>query len=394
MISRDQVEQFKNESWGDIPERRAAIAGLPPLYLAGFEPSISAGRLTVSAGEASVDGNRLSTEETLITEEHYVVPRLGSTGYYLYLGKYGAFFVDIIAPRVDDDTRVLSHRFRDGRYILYFELNSDREVSIAHKALPSELAAGDLANATARDQLAIQLGYTDYATMVTQVASDGSIITAGGYLRADLIEASSIIAGMIATDAITADKILAGAVGQTKLSADALAFPTEGLVAYYSFDDGSAIDTSGNGNSGTITGALAVDGKSRKALLFDGIDDKVDAGVIADLFAGPGVGWSLSIWESVTYGKFFDNGNLSIKKESDSSYTVVIRGEVNLISNVGSGWHHWMINWDGTDATARIDGQLIQNEVAISTLIDDMGEEITDDAGGSIDPALTAWEVS
>lgn len=207
MISRDQVDRFKDDSWDDVPERRAAIGALPPLYLVGFEPSITGGRLTVSAGEASVGGNRLSVEETLITDSHYVVPKLGSLGYYLYLGKYGTYFVDIVEPEVNEETRALSHKYRDGRYIIYFELDSDQDVSIAHKALPSELSAGDLDNAVARDQIAQQLGYTDYATMITTVASDGSIITSGGFLRADLIETGAIIASKIAAGAITAAKM-------------------------------------------------------------------------------------------------------------------------------------------------------------------------------------------
>ncbi|MCX6678922.1 MAG: LamG domain-containing protein [Methanothrix sp.] len=49
-----------------------------------------------------------------------------------------------------------------------------------------------------------------------------------------------------------------------------------GLVAYYSFDDGTARDVSGNGNDGTIEGAIVSDGKINQALYFDGINDYVD----------------------------------------------------------------------------------------------------------------------
>jgi len=51
-----------------------------------------------------------------------------------------------------------------------------------------------------------------------------------------------------------------------------------GLVAYYSFDDCSAKDLSGNGNDGIIYGAKCVNGKFGKALRFDGVDDYVDCG--------------------------------------------------------------------------------------------------------------------
>ena len=56
---------------------------------------------------------------------------------------------------------------------------------------------------------------------------------------------------------------------------------TRGLVAYYSFDEGTgniAYDISGNGNNGTIYGAKWTKGKYGSALQFDGVDDYVDLG--------------------------------------------------------------------------------------------------------------------
>jgi hypothetical protein len=53
---------------------------------------------------------------------------------------------------------------------------------------------------------------------------------------------------------------------------------TKGLVAYWSFDEGSgniAYDSSGNGNHGTIYGAKWTSGKFGQALSFDGVDDYV-----------------------------------------------------------------------------------------------------------------------
>lgn len=52
----------------------------------------------------------------------------------------------------------------------------------------------------------------------------------------------------------------------------AMDIPTDGLVAYYSFDDGTAIDNSGNGYDGTINGATVANGISGNALHFDGND--------------------------------------------------------------------------------------------------------------------------
>jgi hypothetical protein len=49
----------------------------------------------------------------------------------------------------------------------------------------------------------------------------------------------------------------------------------DGLVGYWSFDDGTATDQSGNGNDGTIYGATLVAGISEQALDFDGSNDYV-----------------------------------------------------------------------------------------------------------------------
>jgi hypothetical protein len=50
-----------------------------------------------------------------------------------------------------------------------------------------------------------------------------------------------------------------------------------GLVAHYNFDDGTATDSSGNGNHGTIFGNPQVVGGARSAgLKFDGIDDYIE----------------------------------------------------------------------------------------------------------------------
>ena len=66
------------------------------------------------------------------------------------------------------------------------------------------------------------------------------------------------------------------ASGQTSL--------TNGLVAYYSFDDGTATNHAGTGLNGTLSGGvMVVDGWLDKALRFDGIDDAVNLGSIQTL---------------------------------------------------------------------------------------------------------------
>ena len=52
----------------------------------------------------------------------------------------------------------------------------------------------------------------------------------------------------------------------------------EGLVLWMDFNQCQAIDLSGHGNNGTIYGAQCVQGRSGRALSFDGVDDYVDCG--------------------------------------------------------------------------------------------------------------------
>lgn len=91
-----------------------------------------------------------------------------------------------------------------------------------------------------------------------------------------------------------------------------------GLIFYQSFNGQDisgtkAIDRSGNGYDGTISGATAVIGKKGQALSFDGADDNIDAG--SD-FIGISEG-TYSAWifpESIgeTAGRIFDNGKTFI----------------------------------------------------------------------------------
>jgi len=87
-----------------------------------------------------------------------------------------------------------------------------------------------------------------------------------------------------------------------------------GLVAYYSFDDCSAKDLSGNGNDGIIYGAKCVDGKFGNALRFDGVDDYVqlERPIINDLDE-----WTLMAWINVEKGD----------SDNDKAHFHVIYGE-------------------------------------------------------------------
>ena len=70
-------------------------------------------------------------------------------------------------------------------------------------------------------------------------------------------------------------------------SAQTVSAPTNGLVGYWNFDEGSgtaANDSSGNSNTGTLTNNPTwTQGKVGGAILFDGLDDYVDVGTRSSL---------------------------------------------------------------------------------------------------------------
>ena len=65
------------------------------------------------------------------------------------------------------------------------------------------------------------------------------------------------------------------------------------LVAYYDFQGGNAIDQSGYGNYGIVTGATLTAGVLGDGLSFDGINDYIDAGSDSSLDISTG---TLSLW--------------------------------------------------------------------------------------------------
>jgi uncharacterized repeat protein (TIGR03803 family) len=101
----------------------------------------------------------------------------------------------------------------------------------------------------------------------------------------------------IAEDMIT--PVIAGAVATARPVDD-------GLVAAYSFDDGTAVDATGNGQHGTISGAVPAAGKYGGALAFDGVDDVVAIAHTSHLLLTAGMtleAWvrpdTLQSWRSV-----------------------------------------------------------------------------------------------
>jgi hypothetical protein len=89
---------------------------------------------------------------------------------------------------------------------------------------------------------------------------------------------------------------------------------TSGLVAHYTFDDGTATDLSGNGNNGSVSGATLTSGKvGSGAMSFDGVDDYVSIPHHASLSPSA---ITLSFWAKVTSIPTTNNGSFIAKNVS------------------------------------------------------------------------------
>ncbi len=150
-----------------------------------------------------------------------------------------------------------------------------------------------------------------------------------------------------------------------------------GLVAYYPFN-GNAIDESGNGNNGTINGAMLTDdrfGNENSAFCFDGISDniKVPDSDILDIISEISIaGWlnkdSDTAWASMVTkgGEFGEENNYTIHNNTDGGIIFTSYNE----SGTGGGicnseivipineWHFVAFTWDGNYAKIYIDGIL------------------------------------
>lgn len=165
------------------------------------------------------------------------------------------------------------------------------------------------------------------------------------------------------------------------------------IIAYYSFDDGTATTAYEPGGSldGTISGATNTTGPDGSgALLFDGVDDRVDfpAALTADVLGGArrlspkrverprddavfhagNANRSVCLWADVAtfdHGPFFWYGadqtgwDFSLRTtDTEGELMVQIWGLPEYFTNpsLQDGWHHYCLTYDGTDVVLYYDG--------------------------------------
>lgn len=142
---------------------------------------------------------------------------------------------------------------------------------------------------------------------------------------------------------------------------------TTGLVSYWKFDEGSgtsAADSSGNGNTGTLTNGPTWSSNTPSgtgySLSFDGVNDYVDVGNLSNLSLGGANKVSLSLWGN--WDSLASTIETLFSWQSGSTVALVLHTSIaseGVLAAAGggygeqlgvdiNGWHNWTMVYDGT----------------------------------------------
>lgn len=142
------------------------------------------------------------------------------------------------------------------------------------------------------------------------------------------------------------------------------------LVGHWTFDGPdiqgtTAIDRSGKGNNGTITGAVPIKGKLGQGLSFDGVNDYIDAGDLSNTIDNTSM-LSVALWvrqDTLIYaipiakynsgGEHFGFGTTEDGSDYDRvSFKLAynIYGYTQMPVHNAGAWEHWVAVYDGTKA--------------------------------------------
>ena len=164
---------------------------------------------------------------------------------------------------------------------------------------------------------------------------------------------------------------------------------TTGLVAAYGFEETSgttALDASGNGNSGTLAGAVSsASGHSGRAMSFDGVNDVVTVADSDTLDASTALtieawlypqstGWRTALLKEsaggLAYALYASTNNSLPSLEIQASATTELRGATSLPTN---RWSHLTATYDGATMRVYINGVLSSSRAASGPITSSSG---------------------
>jgi chitodextrinase len=278
-----------------------------------------------------------------------------------YNSPAGGFFDGLI-----DDVRIYNRALGGS------EIQSDmnQPVTIANAGAPT--APGNLVvTARTKTSLSVQwspstdddgvAGYTIYRDGTQVATTTGTTFTLAG-----LTCSTDYQIGIEARDG-------AGNVSTrtVQTSSTSLCQPPSGLVASYTFDEGSGAtvaDATGGGHTGTIVGATWVAGRDGSGLSFDGTGARVDLPALGTFYQG---GLTLEAWvmkrtdkkDAAVVGSWAGDGPMIWVDHIIGDYRLTAGGSFSGYLDSGHGpipgkWQHLAATFDGTTARFYIDGTL------------------------------------
>lgn len=147
--------------------------------------------------------------------------------------------------------------------------------------------------------------------------------------------------------------------------------PATLLVAHLNFNDGTADDSSGTGNHGTLLNGAAVvnDPQRGNVLELDGVDDYVDLGTHTSLDLSDDGQATIAAWVKMDATK--NHNSIVTKGEWKDAYSLLIKGDAGDLLWTGNDtsifsadsipagvWTHVAVAIDGNLATFYINGQI------------------------------------
>jgi uncharacterized protein (UPF0179 family) len=164
--------------------------------------------------------------------------------------------------------------------------------------------------------------------------------------------------------------------GESTDSVQLSATPTNlvpGLVARQTFDDGTASDSSGFGNDGTLMNGASIvaDTDRGNVLLLDGVNDYVDLGNSASLNLSDNNQGTITAWVKIAVSKV--NNSILTKGEWKDAYSLLIKGDSSPADRLWTGndtgvfsglsvpvgvWAHVAVTINGDQTTFYINGQV------------------------------------